>query len=66
MIYLSIQCASASFKETLEVNGSILDPKISTELKLLLEHYAEMLGFSFSNAIELVVEASCGKKPSEV
>ncbi|XP_021909820.1 N-terminal acetyltransferase B complex auxiliary subunit NAA25 [Carica papaya] len=65
MIYLSIQCASASFKETLEVNGSILDPKISTELKLLLEHYAEMLGFSFSNAIELVVEASCGKKPSE-
>ncbi|XP_024023343.1 N-terminal acetyltransferase B complex auxiliary subunit NAA25 [Morus notabilis] len=66
MIYLSIQSASASVKENFEANGSISDPNISSELKVLLERYAKMLGFSFSEAIEVVSSVSGGLKSSEV
>lgn len=66
MIYLSIQSASASLKENLEANGSISDPKISSELKTLLERHAKMLGFSFSDAVNVVLGVSGGLKSSEV
>ncbi|PON77984.1 N-acetyltransferase B complex, non-catalytic subunit [Parasponia andersonii] len=66
MIYLSIQSASASLKDNLEVNGSVSDPKISSELKILLERYAKILGFSLSDAIEVVLAVSGGLKSSEV
>ncbi|XP_008232050.1 PREDICTED: phagocyte signaling-impaired protein [Prunus mume] len=66
MIYLSIQSASASLKENLEVNGTRSDPKVPSELKLLLECYAKMLGFSLSDAIEVVFGVSSGLKSFEV
>ncbi|KDP45753.1 hypothetical protein JCGZ_17360 [Jatropha curcas] len=65
MIYLSIQSASVSIKENAEVNGSTSEPKISQELKFLLECYAKMLGYSLTNAIELVIGVSSGTKSSE-
>ncbi|KAA8549465.1 hypothetical protein F0562_001149 [Nyssa sinensis] len=65
MIYLSIQCASSSLKENIEANGSVFDPKVSSELKILLERYAKMLGFAFQDAIELVFGVSSGQKSSE-
>ncbi|XP_059429676.1 N-terminal acetyltransferase B complex auxiliary subunit NAA25 isoform X2 [Corylus avellana] len=64
MVYLSIQSASALLKENIKVNGSVSGPKISSDLKFLLERYAKLLGFSFSNAIEVVVGVSGGQKPS--
>ncbi|KAJ0084133.1 hypothetical protein Patl1_30998 [Pistacia atlantica] len=64
MIYLSIQSASASIKGNFEANGSLSDPKVSPELKDLLECYAKMLGFSLSDAIEVVVGVSNGLKSS--
>lgn len=66
MIYLSIQSASASLKENLEVNGTRSDPKVPSELKLLLECYAKMLGFSLNDAIEVVLGVSSGLKSFEV
>lgn len=66
MIYLSIQSASASLKDNFEINGSVSDPKISSELKILLERYAKMLGFSLSDATEVVLGVSGGLKSSEV
>lgn len=65
MIYLSIRSASASVKENIEANGSMCDPKISSELKSLLERYAKMLGFSFGDAIDVVAGVSSGVKSSE-
>lgn len=53
MIYLSIQSASLSIKEHVEVNGSV-KPDITLELKLLLERFSQFLGFSLSEAIEVV------------
>jgi len=49
-------------KEPAEVNGSITD--ITSELKLLLECYAQFLGFPLTEAIEVVTgfsneERSC-------
>ncbi|KAA3489485.1 Phagocyte signaling-impaired [Gossypium australe] len=66
MIYLSIQSASVLYKDNSEINGSLADPKISTELKALLERYAKMLGFSLNDAIDVVVGVSRGLKPYEV
>ncbi|KAG6680953.1 hypothetical protein I3842_13G068200 [Carya illinoinensis] len=66
MIYLSIRSASALLKENFEVNGSLSDPKISSELKFLLERYAKLLGFSLSDSIEVVLGVSSGVKPSSV
>ncbi|KAF2290270.1 hypothetical protein GH714_006936 [Hevea brasiliensis] len=65
MIYLSIQSASVSLKENAEVNGSMSEPKISSELKFLLERYAKMLGSSLTDAIEVVMGVSTGLKSSE-
>ncbi|KAG4920523.1 hypothetical protein AAZX31_18G056400 [Glycine max] len=61
MIYLSIQSASASIKEHVEVNGSVT-PDIISELKLLLECYAQLLGFSLTEAIEVVMGFSNGER----
>ncbi|KAK3015669.1 hypothetical protein RJ639_007506 [Escallonia herrerae] len=66
MIYLSMQCASSSVKENVEANGSLYDPKVSFELKILLERYAKILGFPFQDAAELVFGVLCGQKSSEV
>ncbi|KAG6570633.1 N-terminal acetyltransferase B complex auxiliary subunit NAA25, partial [Cucurbita argyrosperma subsp. sororia] len=60
MLYLSVQSVSTSIKENFEINGSLSDPKISTELKNLLERYAKMLGSTFENAVELVTGVSDG------
>ncbi|GAB4860256.1 hypothetical protein Ancab_011737 [Ancistrocladus abbreviatus] len=65
MIYLSIQCASASAKEKSEINGSLSDSNFSLELKSLLDHYANILGFSLNDAVEVVVEVSESRKPLE-
>lgn len=65
MIYLSIQSASASLKETVE-DESVSVPKISSELNFLLERYAKMLGSSLSDAIGVVMGVSSGVKSSEV
>ncbi|KAB1202229.1 Phagocyte signaling-impaired protein [Morella rubra] len=64
MVYLSIQSASTILKENIEVNGSLSDPKISSELKFLLERYAKLLGFSLRDSIEVVLRVSSGLKPS--
>ena len=66
MIYLSIQCASSSLKENVETNGSVFDPNISLELKILLERYTKFLGFPFQNAVEMLFATSSGRKSSEV
>ncbi|KAM7256557.1 hypothetical protein ACFE04_012298 [Oxalis oulophora] len=62
LVYLSIQNTSASLRENLEVNGSVSSTKVSGELKLLLEKYAKMLGFSLTDAIH---EVSSGLQSSE-
>ncbi|KAK1412739.1 hypothetical protein QVD17_34222 [Tagetes erecta] len=64
MIYLSIKCASSSVKGNSGVNG--FDSKDFSELKSLLELYAKSLGFSFLDAVELVVSVSHGQKSFEV
>ncbi|KAK6234557.1 hypothetical protein SCA6_009894 [Theobroma cacao] len=63
MIYLSIQSASVLHKDNSEINGSLADPKTSTELRTLLERYAKLLGFSLNDAIDVVVGVSRGLKP---
>lgn len=65
MIYLSRYSASASVKENIEANGSVVDPKLSLELKILLERYAFILEFPFQDAVELVSGVSSGQKPLE-
>ena len=64
LIYLSIQCASLSIKGTPGING--FDSKDSTELKLLLETYANFLELPFQDAVELVISVSHGQKSVEV
>ncbi|KAI3461689.1 hypothetical protein Pfo_018352 [Paulownia fortunei] len=65
MIYLSIDSASVSVKENIEANGSLVDSKLSLELKSLLERYAKILEFPFQDAVELVFGVSSGQKPFE-
>ncbi|CAK7351925.1 unnamed protein product [Dovyalis caffra] len=65
IIYLSIHSASASLKENVEENGSISMSKISSEFKFLLEQHAKMLGFSLSDAVEVVMGVSSGVKSFE-
>ncbi|KAK9279563.1 hypothetical protein L1049_013242 [Liquidambar formosana] len=65
MVYLSIHCASASLKENIETNGSTSNTATSSELKFLLERYARILGYTFSDAIEVVLGVSSGRKSSE-
>nr|XP_016456815.1 PREDICTED: phagocyte signaling-impaired protein-like isoform X3 [Nicotiana tabacum] len=64
MIYLSIQCASSAVKESVEANGVVFDPKLSSEMRLLLDRYANILGFSFQDAVGLAFDISSGLKDS--
>lgn len=64
MIYLSIQCASSSIKGNSNVNG--FDSKDSSELKSLLECYANVLGHTLQDAVELLIGVSSGQKSFEV
>lgn len=64
MIYLSIQSASASMKENVEANGAV-PLKVSSELKLLLERYTQLLGFSLQEAVDVIMDAS-RERSSEV
>lgn len=66
MIYLSIQSASVSFKDGVEVNGSGSNPNVSSEMKLLLEHYAKILGYHLSDALGVLGEVCRGLKSTEV
>ncbi|XP_038723807.1 N-terminal acetyltransferase B complex auxiliary subunit NAA25-like isoform X2 [Tripterygium wilfordii] len=66
MVHLSIQSASALLKDNMEVNGSVSDPQIYSELKFLLERYAKLLGCSLSDAIEVVMGGLNSQKSSEV
>lgn len=66
MIYLSIQCASSAVKESVEANGVVFDPKLSSEMRLLLDRYANILGFSFQDAVGLAFDISSGLKDSGV
>lgn len=65
MVYLSIQCASSAVKGSVEANGSVFDPKLSSDLRLLLERYANILGFSFQDAVGLAFDISSGLKDAE-
>ncbi|XVF46172.1 hypothetical protein PTKIN_Ptkin03bG0005600 [Pterospermum kingtungense] len=65
LVYLSIQSASVLHKNNSESNGSLADPKMSSELKALLDRYAKMLGFSLNDAIDVVAGVSRGLKPYE-
>lgn len=66
IVYLSIQCASSSVKGSVEANGSVFDPKLSSELRLLLERYANILGFSFQDAVGHAFDISSGLNDAEV
>ncbi|KAK4731442.1 hypothetical protein R3W88_024430 [Solanum pinnatisectum] len=65
LVFLSIQCASSSVKGNVEANGSVFDPKLSSELRLLLERYANILGFSFQDAVGLAFDISSGLEDAE-
>ncbi|XP_068634358.1 N-terminal acetyltransferase B complex auxiliary subunit NAA25 isoform X2 [Aristolochia californica] len=61
LIYLSIQSAS-SLKESVESNGPTSTIKSKSELNYLLERYAKNLGFTFHEAIKMIVDVSEGNK----
>ncbi|KAL3849684.1 hypothetical protein ACJIZ3_011566 [Penstemon smallii] len=62
MIYLSIKSASVSVKQNIEANGLASDPKISVELKTLLERYTKILEYPFHDAIQRLIGISYGGK----
>ncbi|XP_074367658.1 N-terminal acetyltransferase B complex auxiliary subunit NAA25 isoform X2 [Apium graveolens] len=66
MIYLSIQSAALSVKDNIEANGSLPEHQGPPELRILLERYANILGFSFHDAINMVSEFPSGHNSSEV
>ncbi|KAL2899247.1 N-terminal acetyltransferase B complex auxiliary subunit NAA25 [Bienertia sinuspersici] len=65
MIYLSVQCASASTKENMEANGSVTDSSLSLEMKSLLERYVKGLGCSLNDAVKVVLDVAEGRKSLE-
>ncbi|KAF6144813.1 hypothetical protein GIB67_038912 [Kingdonia uniflora] len=66
LIYLSIQSASSSLKETLEANDSIFDDNMSLKMKSLLECYARSLGLAFNDAVKEITSIANGQKSLEV
>lgn len=62
LIYLSIQSATTSLKETVEHNPSGKDAKSNEELRFLLEKYARSIALSFDDAVKLIYEISKGKR----
>ncbi|KAK4478605.1 hypothetical protein RD792_014093 [Penstemon davidsonii] len=65
MIYLSIKSASVSVKQNIEASGLAADPKISVELKTLLERYTKVLEYPFDDAIQQLI-GTYGEKCFEV
>ncbi|XP_010685884.2 N-terminal acetyltransferase B complex auxiliary subunit NAA25 isoform X2 [Beta vulgaris subsp. vulgaris] len=65
MVYLSVQCVSASIKENLEVNGSISNSSFSLEMKSLLEGYVKILGCSLNEAVKVVLDVAEGQRSLE-
>lgn len=65
MLYLSIHSASGSIKANIESNGSTANPKLSLELKILLERYAKILDYPFQDAVELLSRFPSGHKSIE-
>ncbi|XP_077213582.1 tetratricopeptide repeat (TPR)-like superfamily protein [Tasmannia lanceolata] len=61
LIFLSIRTAS-SLKDTVYNNGPIYDNKSSSELKCLLEQYAQSLGFSFDDSLKVIAGISGGHR----
>lgn len=66
MISLSIQSATVSFKDGIQVNGSVSNPNVSSEMKLMLEHYAKILGYHLSDALGVLGEVCRDLKSTEV
>lgn len=66
MIYLSVQCVSASSKESIEANGSVPNSGFSLEMKSLLERYVNVLGCSMNEAVKVVLDVSEGQRSLEV
>ena len=66
LVYLSIQCVSASVKDNIEANGSLSDSKFLSEMKSLLERYAEIFGFSLNDALKVLLDVTDGKSSLEV
>ncbi|KAL8128991.1 hypothetical protein V2J09_018146, partial [Rumex salicifolius] len=66
IIYLSIQCASAFLKETVETSGSASNQTMSLELKSLVEQYTKFMGISVDKAVEVLVDVSKGHQTLEV
>lgn len=65
MIYLSIQCVSASIKDSIEANGSMSDAKFLSEMESLLERYAQLFGFSLNDALKVLLDVAEGKNSLE-
>uniref|UniRef100_A0A7C9ARA7 Phagocyte signaling-impaired protein n=1 Tax=Opuntia streptacantha TaxID=393608 RepID=A0A7C9ARA7_OPUST len=65
LVYLSIQCVSASVKDNIEANGSLSDSKFLSEMKSLLERYAEIFGFSLNDALKVLLDVTDGKSSLE-
>lgn len=65
LIYLSVQCVSASIKENIEANGSVSDSNLSLEMKSLLERYVKTLGCSLNEAVKVVLDVAEGGRPLE-
>lgn len=66
MIYLSIQSAALTVKDNIEANGSSPEHQGPSELRILLERYATILGFSFHDAINMVSGVPSGHNSLEV
>ncbi|KAH0465541.1 hypothetical protein IEQ34_005644 [Dendrobium chrysotoxum] len=62
LIYLSIQSATTSLKETVEHDASEKDANSNGELRFLLEKYARSIGLSFDDAVKLIFEISKGQR----
>lgn len=65
LVYLSTH-GCASFLRESESNGASSDVTASGEMKTLLEKYARSIGYSFDDALSVVLGISSGKKAVKV
>ncbi|KAH9624384.1 hypothetical protein KSS87_011895 [Heliosperma pusillum] len=63
LVYLSVHSVATFVKKNIEANGSASDSSCCLEMKSLLESYAETLGLSLDDGIQLVLDAAEGEKP---
>lgn len=66
MIYLSLESAASSVKANIKANGSLPENQVLSELRILLERYANILGFSFHDAVNMISKVPSGYNSSEV